>query len=189
MNEVTLKELVHYVASNISKEMSFNSLKKILGMGSSTTIKEYFDYLQNSYLIFLVTKFSTSLKKQIYANKKMYMIDTGLAINTGFRITSDKGRLLENMVYIELLRKGFEVFYYRNKYECDFIVRAKKYSAIQVCYELTASNRKREVTGLMDAMKKFRLKNGIILTIDQEEKFRIQQRQIIVRPVWKWLLE
>jgi len=188
-NEKSLKELVYFISSNISKEISFNSLKNILGLGSSTTVKEYFDYLENSFLVFLVPKYSNSVKKQIYANKKVYLIDNGIALNTGYRLSKDSGRILENLVFLELKRKGFEVYYYRDKNECDFIIKDKKFKAIQVCFDLNKENKKREFAGLIEAMKKLKLSNGIILTYDQEDNFKLEGKKISVIPVWKWLLK
>ena len=191
-SEKNLKELVYLAVNSISKEISFNSLKKILGFGSSTTVKNYFDYFENSFLIFLISKFDYSLRKQMYYNKKVYCIDNGLAKYIGFRITPDKGKLLENMVFIELKRRGKELYYYSDKRECDFVVKHITSSikeAIQVCYDLTRENREREVEGLVETMKKFKLKEGLILTYDQEEEFKIEDKKIIIKPAWKWLLE
>lgn len=189
-NEKTMKELVNLISSNISKEISFNSLKKTLGLGSPTTVREYFNYLENSFLVFLVPKFSYSLKKQIYASKKVYFIDTGLALNTGFRVSGEFGRLLENMVFIELKRKGMEIFYYKEKKECDFVFRhAGKFNAIQVCYDFNEENKEREIRGLIEALNEFRLSKGLILTYDQEDEFTVEGKKIIIKPVWKWLLE
>ena len=191
-SEKNLKELVYLAVNSISKEISFNSLKKILGFGSSTTVKNYFDYFENSFLIFLISKFDYSLRKQIYYNKKVYCIDNGLAKYIGFRVTPDKGKLLENMVFIELKRRGKELYYYSDKRECDFVVKHITSSikeAIQVCYDLTRENREREVEGLVETMKKFKLKEGLILTYDQEEEFKIEDKKIIIKPAWKWLLE
>jgi len=191
-SEKNLKELVYLAVNSISKEISFNSLKKILGFGSSTTVKNYFDYFENSFLIFLISKFDYSLRKQIYYNKKVYCIDNGLAKYIGFRITPDKGKLLENMVFIELKRRGKELYYYSDKRECDFVVKHITSSikeAIQVCYDLTRENREREVEGLVEALKKFKLKEGLILTYDQEDEFKIEEKKITIKPVWKWLLE
>ena len=192
-NEKSLKEIVYLAVNNISKEISFNSIKKIIGLGSSTTVKDYFDYLENSFLVFLIPKFDYSLRKQIYYNKKVYCIDNGLAKYLGFRITPDSGKLLENMVFIELKRKGKEIYYYSDKKECDFVIKhitANINEAIQVCYELTRENREREVQGLIEAMNKFKLKKGLILTYDQEEEIKLNKnKKIIIKPVWKWLLE
>ena len=191
-NEKIFKELVYLAINNISKEISFNSIKKILGLGSSTTIKEYFDYLENSFLIFLLPKFDYSLRRQMYYNKKVYCIDNGLSKYLGFRLTADSGKLLENIVFIELKRKRKEIYYYSDNRECDFIVKDenKIIQAIQVCYELTKENKEREIEGLTEAMNKFKLKEGLILTYDKEEEIKLKgNSKIIIKPVWKWLLE
>lgn len=190
-NEKTLKELVYLAANNLSKEISFNSFKKSLGLGSSTTIKEYFGYLEDSFLMFLVPKYEYSLKKQVHSNKKLYIIDNALANNLGFSFSENSGKILENTVFLELKRIGEEIFYFQEKGECDFITRkgAKTKKAIQVCYELNEANREREISGLLEPLKKFGLKEGLILTMDQEETFNLENKKIRIKPVWKWLLE
>jgi len=190
-NEKALKELVYIAASTISKEISFNSIKKLLNLGSSTTVKDYFDFLENSFLVFLIPKFNYSLKKQIYANKKVYLIDTGLAKYVGYRVSKDIGNLLENLVFIELKRKRKEIFYYSDKHECDFVIREglKIRECIQVCYDLNDGDREREINGLLEALNKFKLKEGLILTNDQEEELKLNGKKIVIKPVWKWLLE
>ncbi|MEK6874064.1 MAG: ATP-binding protein [Nanoarchaeota archaeon] len=191
-NEKSLKELANLAINSISKEISFNSIKKILGLGSSTTVKDYFDYLENSFIIFLIFKFDYSLRKQMYYNKKVYCIDNGLAKYLGFRVTPDNGKLLENIVFIELKRRAREIYYYSDKKECDFVVKkgSKITQVIQCCYELTRDNKEREIAGLTEAIDKFKLKEGIILTYDQEEEIVIKgNKKVIVKPVWKWLLE
>ena len=190
-NERALKELVYIAINNISKEISFNSIKKLLKLGSSTTVKEYFDYLENSFLIFLVPKFDYSIKKQIYSNKKVYSIDNGISMYLGFRISKDSGKFLENLVFIELKRRGKEIYYYKDKKECDFVLREgiKIRDAIQVCFEFNEENKEREITGLLEAMNKFKLKEGLILTYDQDDEFKLGNKKIKVIPVWRWLLE
>jgi len=91
-----------------------------------------------------------------------------------------------------VLRRSFDIFYYSNSKECDFIVldsRKRIEFVIQVCFELSEHNRKREMDGLVSAMNDFDLNMGMILTYDQEEKIEIGSKIIIVKPVWKWLLE
>ena len=110
-SEKALKELMYLLANSLAKKISFNSLKKSLQLGSSTTVKEYCTYLENSFLIYLVNTFSYSLKTQLYLDKKTYLVDTRLAVNLGFRMSQDVGRLLENLVFIELKRKKKEVYY------------------------------------------------------------------------------
>lgn len=189
--EKSLKDLVYLAITNISKEISFNSIKKLLGLGSSTTVKEYFDYLENSFLTFLVPRFDYSLKKQIYLNKKVYLIDTALAMYLGFRFSEDYGRLLENVVFIELKRRKKEIYYYADKNECDFVLRQgiKITEAVQVCYELNEEDKEREINGLLEALEKFKLKEGLILTYDQEDELTLKNKKIKIMPIWKWLLE
>ena len=190
-NEKVLKELVFFVASNVGKEISFNSLKKLLGLGSSTTVKDYFEFLEQSYLLFLVPKFDFSLKKQIFSNKKIYFCDLALARVVGFRPSSDNGRLLENLVFIELKRRGKTVFYFKGDGECDFLVRENSNfsQAIQVTVSLNdPKTRQRELKGLLEGMKKYKIHDGLILTEDEEESINFQNKVIKVLPVWKWLL-
>lgn len=190
-NEKALKELVNLVSSNISKEISFNSIKKTLNLGSSTTVKDYFDYLENSFLVFLVPKFDYSLKKQIYSNKKVYFIDTALAAFVGYRTSKDTGRLLENLVFIELKRRGKDVYYHRVRRECDFLVkeREKVVMAVQVASELDEGNVKRETEGLVEAMDAHGLNEGLIITLDAEEERKLGNKTIKIMPAWKWLLK
>jgi len=194
-NEKQFREMVYFIASNIGKDISFNSIKNMVGLGSANTVREYLHYLENSYLIFLLTKYERSVKKQLYGNKKAYMIDNAVAKQVGFRYEDEKSRMLENMVFVELKRRGKEVYFYRNKNECDFLVKEGNNisAAVQVCYVLRDEQTKeREVDALIEAMEDCGLKSGIILTNDEEDMFSIKHDKtykIQVSPVWKWLLE
>lgn len=190
-NEKALKEVVYFAISNIAKEISFNQLKKLTGLTSATTVKEYFSYLENAFLLFLIPRYDSSLKKQIYYNKKVYLIDTAFVDILGFRTSKDYGRLLENLVFIELKRRNKEIYFHKNNKECDFVIKKanKIIKAIQVTKELNDKNQEREIQGLLEAMKIHKLKTGLILTDDQEKEFRIKKKRIIVKPIWKWLIE
>jgi predicted AAA+ superfamily ATPase len=180
-----------FVLSNIGKQVSFNKLTSVLALKSPTTVKEYFHYLENSYLVVLLSKFSHSLQKNIYANKKIYLIDHGFAGVLGFRLSEDHGRFLENVVLVELLRHKKELFYFQEKHECDFVVKQGRAmrEAIQVCYELNDDNQAREIGGLQEAMQACRLSEGIVLTYDQDDETTIKGKKIHILPVWKWMLE
>ncbi len=190
-NEKGMKELMLFVLSNVSKQISYNSLKNVLRLKNSTTVKDYFSYLESCYLIFLLSKFSYSLKENIYANKKVYLIDNSFPTILGFRPGDDQGRLLENLVLIELKRRDKEIYYYQGKQECDFVIRedSKIKHALQVCYEISDANRTREYDGLLEAMDTFHLSAGQILTYDQQDETTIDGKQVSIRPVWKWLLD
>jgi len=189
-NPRQLKELYQYLVNNFSNRFSFNSLKKIINFGSVNTIKKYIEYLEESYFAKVINKFDYSIKKQLVNEKKLYVIDNGFITTLITKFTKDKGWALENLVF-NVLKCDFEVFYYSNKQECDFIISENKRikSAIQVCWELTESNREREVRGLLGAIESFKLNEGLILTYDQEDEMTIEKKKIVVKPVWKWLLE
>jgi hypothetical protein len=191
-DEKALKTTAYFAASNIAKEISYNNVRKLTGLSSATTIKEYFEYLENSYLAYLLPRFSTSLKTQVYSNKKVYFIDTAIAKMLGFRTSEDYGRILENMVFMELKRRKFEIYYHRENKECDFVIRDgyNIAEAIQVTKSLeNTDTRKREIEGLFDALETYNLSEGLILTDDTEDKMEIDGKKITVKPIWKWMLE
>jgi predicted AAA+ superfamily ATPase len=189
-DEKTLKELAFYLFSNYGKEISFNQLKNLFKVGSANTIKNYIDHLENAYLIFTVSKYDPSVKKQMYSKKKVYVIDTGLINLISFQFSKNMGRILENIVFLELKRRDEEVYYYKNKHECDFVIRnnGNITQALQVTQEINDTNKEREIKGLLEALKTFTLNKGMILTYDQEEEIIIEKKTIIIKPIWKWLL-
>ena len=189
-NERIIKEVIYYAVSNIGKEISFNQLRKLTQLSSATTIREYFEYFENSYLAFLIPRYNRSLKKQIYSSKKVYFIDTGMAKILGFRTSEDIGRMLENIVFLHLKRQNKEIYFHKEKHECDFILKSgiQINQAIQVTHTLD-ENRKREIDGLLEALTMYKLNEGLLLTSDQEEEIIEHKKKIIIKPVWKWILE
>lgn len=189
-HEKSIKEVVYYAVSNIGKGISFNNLRKLTNLTSATTIREYFEYLENSYLAFLIPRYNPSLKKQIYYNKKVYFIDTAMAKILGFRTSDDIGSMLENIVFLHLKRRNKEIYFHKEKYECDFLIRKgiNISEAIQVTHQLQ-ENKEREINGLLDALQAYKLKEGLILTSDYDDEIIENKRKIIIKPVWKWLLE
>jgi len=186
-----IKELAVYLLSNTGKEFSYNCLKKMFGFGSPNTTISFVSYLEDCYLLFTVPKFDYSLKNQIVNPKKVYSIDNGLSGINSASFSADRGRMLENMAFIHLKKNCESVFYYRNKHECDFVVKTKGRitEAIQVCFELTDDNKEREISGLVEALSEFNLKEGLILTYKQEDSISVNGKKIMMVPVWKWLLE
>lgn len=192
----TLKKMVYYLASNCSKPITYNALRTYLELGSATTVSDYCHYLEMSYLCFFVNRYHASLRTQSLSPKKIYFIDHALAKMVGFRFSEDKGRLLENIVFIELKRRFQSIYYHHEKKECDFVIQEKTKItlAIQVCYELTRSEtRQREIEGLLDALETHQLGSGLILTQSEEKTESVTKNnktyRIIIMPVWKWLLE
>jgi predicted AAA+ superfamily ATPase len=96
---------------------------------------------------------------------------------------------LENLAYLALRRKHPEIYYYKGKKECDFLVKEGKKitQAIQVCFSLDEDNQERETQGLIEALDKFNLPEGLILTHDQEDEITIKNKKIRIMPSWKWM--
>lgn len=190
-NTKVLNELAVYLLSNIGKPFSFQRLRKMFNFGSTSTIIDYISFMEDSYLIFTLKKFDYSLKKQSVNPKKIYTIDNGLASANSLSYTSDKGGLLENVVFIKLRSKYNGLYYYSQQNECDFVIRDKGeiIQAIQVCFEINADNKNREFEGLLEAIKFLNLAEGLLLTMDEEDTVEYKGYKIIIKPVWKWMLE
>lgn len=190
-NEKEMKELVFYLASNATKRFTFSSLGRVVGVRHAETIKNYLEYIQQTYMIFLLLKYDTSLKVQMSNPKKVYFIDNAIVSRIGFNVTDNVGVKLENLVFVELKRRGYDVFYYADKKECDFLVRQGCCitQAIQVTVSMTEANtRKRELEGLREAMRAFDLKEGYILTMDEKETVMLDDRPVHVLPAWEWII-
>ena len=185
-----IKQIGLYFASNISKLFSYSTLMDISGVKSASSIKDYLYYYEQTYLWFYLRKFDYSLKKQIMNPKKVYGIDSAFVHRLGFSFSENKGRILENIVFLDLLRQGKEVFYHTGKKECDFVIKKglKIVEAIQVTYSLNDSNFEREISGLLEAMEYYRLGKGTILCFDTIESSKPIPNGIEVQAVWKWLL-
>lgn len=193
--EKPLKELVYYLASNNCKEFTYNSLRKLVGLASANTVSDYCHHLENSFLCFAINRFSYSLKEQIHNAKKIYFIDQALAETVGFRFSEDYGRMLENIVFLELKRQNKEIYFHKITKECDFLIREgyNISTAIQVSSSLkNKETREREINGLLEAMDTYNLDLGLIITEDEKEQitetYKSKEFKIEVIPCWQWLL-
>jgi len=188
VNEI--KQIGLYFAANVGKLFSYATLQKISGVKSLSSIKDYLYYYSQSYLFFYLRKFDYSLKKQIMNPKKVFTIDTGFANRIGFNFSENKGRILENIVFLELLRRGKDIYYHSAKYECDFVIKEglEIVEAIQVSYLIDVNNEQREYAGLHETIQTFKLQKALLLTYDTETTIRLNKAEITVMPVWKWLI-
>lgn len=184
-----LEKIALFLLSNASKVVSIESIKKNYQTDYELT-SNYINYLKEAFLIFNLPQFFYSLKKQEKSLKKAYSIDTGLTNAVSFKFSEDLGRILENIVFLELKRRKKEAFYFHGLNECDFIIKndLKINQAIQVTAELNEDNKKREFDGLLEAMQKHKLKEGLILTEEQESELTVENKKIKIMPVYKWLL-
>ncbi len=184
-----VKNMALYLITNVGKEFSYNNLGKMFNLGSTNSAITFVSYFEDSYLLFTISKFDYSLKKQLINPKKVYSIDNGISNANSASFSEDKGKMLENIVFVNLRKRNRNIFYFQEKNECDFVIKkgTRITDAIQVCYFLTEENKERELKGLIEAMEKFDLKEGLIFTYNQEDKLRIEKRNIKIIPVWKWL--
>ena len=193
-NVQSLRLLAVYLLSNIGKPYSANRLKSVCGVASSTTVSDYISYMIDAYLIGSIGLYSDSLQVTARNPKKAYCYDTGLVASLSLSKTPDKGRLLKNMVFI-WLRHHYaldHIFYEQGEGECDFVtVDTANHPEllIQVCYELNDDNFQREMNGLTEAMRKYQLHEGLIITADDEDEFNTEDGKVNVVKVWKWMSE
>ncbi|MFH1456503.1 MAG: ATP-binding protein [Patescibacteria group bacterium] len=194
-----LRSLINFYFGNFSNLVSSNSSAKFLNLTTDTVIK-FSQYFSNAYLVFFLKKFSFKIKEQDRSSQKVYINDPGLANAVGFKFSENTGRLLENVVFLELLRRksidtgSIKLFYYQDsqKREVDFIVQKGKEikEIIQVSDNLySLKTKEREIKSLDKAMDQFNLKQGLILTDDLEQKIKINNKIINIKPVYQWLLE
>ena len=156
------------------------------------TTEQKHRFFEDTYIIFLINKYDFSLKKQLVNPKKIYFIDTALASQISFRFTEDRGRFIENVVFLQLKRKNHQLYYHKNMYECDFLIREGLHivKALQVSVSiLNEDTYTREIKGLMEALTMYNLNEGYIITEqDDEREIIIEDKKIFVLPIWKWLL-
>jgi hypothetical protein len=185
-----LKELAFYLVSNPASLISFNKLKEQLRLGSVNTVKNYIEYLGNSWLLFTANVYDFSVKRQQVAPKKVYVIDTGLANAVGFSFSPNTGKLMENLVFLALRRQTREIHYYRSPggLEVDFYLPETR-QLIQVSHSLARpATREREVRALTDAMRSLGLVRGLILAEVDEAPIAVNGMTIEVRSLAEWLL-
>ncbi|MFH1454454.1 MAG: ATP-binding protein [Armatimonadota bacterium] len=193
-----LYDLAVYLISNTSSEFSFTKLKNILDFRSTHTIQNYLSYLEESYLFFILNRFSFKAKEQIKSPKKIYIIDNGFIQAKAFQFSNNFGKLTENLTFIGALAKGYrankDIFYYKtnNGKEIDFVLKKgiTIEKLIQVCYKIEDYNTaKREISALIEAGKELNCGNLEIITWDKEAQEMVNGKKIIFTPLWKWLLK
>jgi len=195
--EVIMKYVLNLFGNNFSISVFENYLKSNKIAYSLEDLYLILYSLQDVFLIYYLREYSKSYKKTEVSKSKTYLFDLGY-IRFIARESEDNGRILENLVFIELYRHLDSInvpklFFYKSPkgYECDFVLEnnGKIDQAIQVTYNLDVKNKTREINGLLGALNNFNLKSGLILTYDQEEIIKQDNKTIYVKPVWKWLLE
>ncbi len=190
-NVKSLQELAFYLISNPASEISFNKLKTNLKLGSVNTVKKYISYLENSWLFFTINKYAYSVKEQQIAAKKIYGIDTGMLNSVGFSFSKNIGKLMENLVFLQLRRHQQDIFYYKTKrsHEVDFFVPSQQL-AIQVSQDLSnEETRRRELRSLVELSEEKREQNRLqIVNLAGKETITTEGTTVEVVPLYEWLL-
>ena len=189
---VILEKMGAYLITNGAKIVSLSSLQKLYAI-SYELASTYISYFKEAFLLFEMSQFSYSLKTQQKALKKIYPIDTGLANTVSFRFSHERGRMLETTIFLELQRQKREAYYYKTDSgkEVDFFVKGKQANQlIQVAWDMfDEKTKQREIGSLLEAMDEQKLKRGTILTFNTSEHVDFNNKHIVLKPAYQWLLE
>ena len=191
-NVTDLNNLAMYLVSNFCNPVSANDLTTELDFSSVNTTKKYMDYLHEPYLFYYLSRYNNKLKLMKKAPRKVYVVDNGFVASKAFSLSDNLGRLLENQVFIELLRRGYDVentvFYYRsrNDKEVDFVLRkgTKIERLIQVCYDISnPKTKKREVDSIVECAGELKCSNLVIVTNNDKLTIEKDGYRIDVVPI------
>ncbi len=185
------KRVIGNSAGEFSVHKIYNELKSQGYKIGKDTIYSYQEYVQSIYLARFIPKYSHSVVKTELSQKKSYVIDQGMGIAIDFKLSQDKGRLLETIVGLELTKQGKQIAYMQNGTECDFVVIDKGVvmEALQVAYDLSdEKTRNREITGLVQTCNNFSLPHGTIISMDQEEELMKENIKVNIVPAWKYFM-
>lgn len=194
-NVTDLNDLALYLVSNFCNPVSANELTEELGFSSVNTTKKFMDYLHEPYLFYYLPRYNNKLKLMKKAPRKVYVVDNGFVAAKAFSLSDNLGRLLENQVFVELLRQGYDtdktMFYYRsrNDKEVDFVLRKGVHidRLVQVCYDMSnAKTEKREVDSLLECAEELNCSTLVIVTNNEERSIEKDGYRINVVPVAKW---
>lgn len=187
-----VKKLSVYALTNIGNKISYGRLTREMSLASAETVRHYFSFLQEAFLLHEVPKFSFEYREQVKTPRKIYAADLGMRNAVAFRFSQDIGRLAENFVFLELWRRGYEVFYFEKKQEVDFYARHESGEAllINVVWEMTSRDtRQREIDGLREAMGQLGIDRALLLTESTDEEIETPEGKIVVKPLWLWATE
>ncbi|GLI52903.1 ATP-binding protein [Thermodesulfovibrio yellowstonii] len=182
-----IKRLAETVTKPVSIHKIYNDLKSQNIRISKNQLYEFLEYFENAFLIRQIRKKKKSVIKEELTEKKVYFIDNGILRAIKVFEGEDYGFLLENLIFRELYREKRDLYFYKERRECDFLIEEK--IPIQVCYELRdEETKKREIEGLIDCMRYYGVKEGTIITLNDEDQFNMNGHEIKIIPAYKWLL-
>lgn len=178
------KDLAHFLVTNFTGKVSLRGIRNSLGLSYDTT-KEYISLFTEAFLVFMVEHFSYSMKEQKTLASKVYCIDNGMRNSVSFRFSRDDGKLAENAVFLELRRRGKDVYYWKSRGEVDFVVKEKDDTLTAINVSYTDEIDEREMKSLLEFRKRFKKTGNELVITKGTEKVENGIRFI---PLWKWLL-
>jgi predicted AAA+ superfamily ATPase len=186
-----LKKILSQVTKPVSVNKIYNDLKSLGYKISNNLLYEYSDYIQASFTSVFINKFEYSEIKQAKSEKKAYAIDNGILSAVDYSFSENHGKLLENLTALEILKSGRELMYFKDNRECDFIIKDRKtFSPVQVSYSIQDSDTdEREINGLLRACEYLKVKEGTIVTFEEENNLKINNIKIEVLPAYRYFLE
>lgn len=193
-NIETLKFFVKKIFANVTKPLSINKIyHELRSLGYSISNKylyEFLDYCNSVFLIQNINKFNYSEIKQEKSDKKTYVIDNGLIRAIEFSVSQNMGKLFENMVAMEFIKNNKNIFYFKNNFECDFIVEDNHiYLPVQASFTFADNETKnREIRALIEACNYINSNNGTIITFDTEENLVYDGIKVAIVPFYKYFL-
>lgn len=195
IKEITkLKSVARFYLSNVGNLISFNKVGEWLEENIST-VSRFSYYFEEVYLLYFLKRFASKVKEQEKSQRKVYAFDLGLANALGFKFSTNKGKLYENLVLLNLIKdKNLEIFYWHDtsQYEVDFVVKqgTKVKQLIQVCYSMEDyDTKKRELRALIKASKELKCNDLLVITEDRENEEKVKGKKIKYTPLWKYLLK
>ncbi len=193
-----IDNLGSYLINNVSGQYGAKKLANVLKFKSQVTLENYLGYLTEAYLLFPLRLYSAKAGVRLRSSKKTYVVDNGFITAKAVQHSPNTGKLMENLVLTELVKKGYqparELFYYktRNNREIDFVLK-KGYQVVelmQVCYDLTDPDvEQREVKALVEAGKELNVSKLTMLTWNEKREIIKNETTIHLKPLWEWLLE
>ena len=192
-----MRDFMRYLLTHFSSLFSMTGYYRLLkGTGQrigKDTLFEYLALLEDVNFLKMIPLFDYSLKRQAVNSRKIYCLDTGLITAVTAQFSENRGRYLENIAFLELLRRGGEIYYYRDKkgHEIDFLIteKGKPKNLIQVAMDLDHPEvREREIRSLSAAAALFDIRECLILTEDQRTEIKEGKLRIKVLPLWHWLI-
>lgn len=185
-----------YLINNVSAQYSARKLVNVLNFRSGVTLEKYLGYLVEAYLFFSLGRYSTKALERLTAPRKAYAVDTGFVTAKAVQHSPDTGKLMENLVFCELIKRGYQpnrdLFYYktRNDREIDFVLKetTQVRELVQVMYDgSNADTQAREIKALTEASAELHANTLTLLTWDIHQEIKRNDLTVNVIPLWQWL--